>query len=304
MSAGAQNGTSADGVWRISIPGAVGAGNSFRRIPGLNKRFGTIYFRLVRHDGHLFLLTSAVVFALVATLAIQAIFQSPLAIFLLLALMVPAAIAGRYYFNDVRKIDPNKPFQLYLRSFVSDVKPIFPLSRHYRDTPLTGGMGRNIRAIGSPQDPFPRNLGFNVSLVTASDDTWQTVVIDMMQRASYIWIHCGLHHWVQWELQRALVLRDVTHIGFILPAENKEKVWQFVFSLAVQSSPEFGHLRELDVSKVMLICFTTGGTPVLVESQTNSPDDYLPGIYAARYALLVNASSSGQLSAIKHETQS
>jgi hypothetical protein len=58
-------------------------------------------------------------------------------------------------------------------------------------------MGRNVRAIGSPQDSFPLNLGFNVSMVSSSNEEWQEVVLGMLRHADYIWIRCGLHAWVQ-----------------------------------------------------------------------------------------------------------
>ena len=277
------NGVGTDGVWRITIPPSAGVGNLFCKIPGLEKRFGAIYFRLLKHDRHLLLVVCAATFAMAAT-GLGFYFQTPVVLGLFVLLMIPAFRAGRYYLNDVRHVGADSPFQLYLRAFVSDIG--LSLTRRYRNVPLTAGMGRNVRAIGSPQDSFPLNLGFNVSMVSSSNEEWQEVVLGMLRHADYIWIRCGLHAWVQWELRKVLALRAVRHVGFILPAESKEEVWKFVLSVAGDSEA-FRRLGSLDVSHVLVVCFTSSGMPVVVQSQRNSADDYLPALYAARFAMLL-----------------
>jgi hypothetical protein len=211
---------------------------------------------------------------------------------LVILVAMPALAVGvrvfRYVLNDRRQDLTNRAFNLYLRPFLNDRKPAFDLGAvfRYRDVPLTGGMGPNVCAIGSPHDNFPRNLGLNTALIQASGDAWQSVVVDLISRAEHIWIYCALETWVQWEITKVLELRKPRKVCFVLPPERKQEIWSSVLASAPGSVPQLEALRDHDMTRAMFVCFAADGSAVVVNSQRGSADDYLPGIYAARYALL------------------
>ena len=272
----------------ITIPPSAGKGNLLCKIRELDRSFGAIYWQLLKHDGHVPIVVGAAAFGLLTAFVILVFFQTPLVILL----TVPAIAVGvrvlRYVLNDRRRDRANRRFTLYLRPFLTDRKPAFDLGAvvRYRDAPLTGGMGRNVQAIGSPHDSFPRNLGLNTALIQASDDTWQSVVVDLISRADHIWIHCALDTWVQWEIRKVLELRKPANVRFILPPRQKQEIWSSVLASAPECLPELESLKQRDMTRTMFVCFQGDGSAVVVESQRGSADDYLPGIYAARYALL------------------
>ncbi len=272
----------------ITIPPSAGKGNLFCQIRELDRSFGAIYWRLLKHDGHVPIVAGAFAFGLLAAVVIIVFFETPLLILLAAPAMAVGVRALRYVLNDRRRARTKPTFTLYLRPFLTDRKPAFDLGAvvRYRDAPLTGGMGPDVQAIGSPHDSFPRNLGLNTALIQASDDTWQSVVVNLISRADRIWIHCSLDTWVQWEIRKVLELRKLTNVCFILPPKQKQEIWSSVLASAPERLSEIESLKERDMTRTMFVCFSADGSVVIVESQRGSADDYLPGIYAARYALL------------------
>ena len=279
------------GIRTIIIPWSAGKGNFFCKIRGLDKSLGAIYWQIMKHDGHLLLVLFFMVFGGLAALALTAYFETPLVLLAFApALAIVFRVVRHYLKDDVRRLVANQTFNLYLRPFSSDRKLAVDLGAgfRYKDVPLTGGMGRNVRAIGSPHDAFPRNLGLNVSLTHAPDRTWQAIATELITQADHIWVHCGPQEWVQWEIRKIFELRRMARIGFILPPVRKEEIWALVLSNAPKGLREIERLKDLNVARIMFICFASEGSTILVESQRNSADDYLPGLYAARYAMLDN----------------
>jgi len=74
----------------ITIPPSAGKGNLFCKIRELDRSFGAIYWRLLKHDGHVPIVAGALAFGLLAAFVILAFFESPLVILL----TVPAIAVG------------------------------------------------------------------------------------------------------------------------------------------------------------------------------------------------------------------
>jgi hypothetical protein len=260
----------------------------FCRIREFNKSFGAVYWHILKRDGHIHIVLAAMAAGLCATYLLKSYLDKPLAFLVIAPAFAIGMRAFRHVLNDGARKLPNRPFTLYLRPFLSDRKLAFDLGTvfRYRDAPLSGGMGRDVHAIGSPHDSFPRNLGLNVALTWASDETWQSVVTDLIARADHIWIYCTLEEWVQWEIRQVLTQRKLTAIGFILPPKRRQEVWASVLAGAPARQSQLDHLKQRDMTFTMYVCFAADGSSIFIESQSNSADDYLPGIYAARYALL------------------
>ena len=83
-----------------------------------------------------------------------------------------------------------------------------------------------------------------------------------------------------------LELRKLSSIAFVLPTDNKQRVWDSVAWKAPKNTPEIERLRQLDVSHLMIVCFKSPDTLVLARGERDSPSDYLPAVYAARSVML------------------
>ena len=57
-----------------------------------------------------------------------------------------------------------------------------------------------------------------------------------------------------------LELRKLSSIAFVLPTDNKQRVWDSVAWKAPKNTPEIERLRQLDVSHLMIVCFKSPDT--------------------------------------------
>ena len=55
---------------------------------------------------------------------------------------------------------------------------------------------------------------------------------------------------------------------------------------APEGMPEVECLKQLDVTNVMIVCFKSFDTLVVVKGERDSRTDYFPAVYAARYLML------------------
>jgi hypothetical protein len=91
-------------------------------------------------------------------------------------------------------------------------------------------------------------------------------------------------------MRKIFELRELANIGFVLPTEGKSEAWATVLANARTSQRDIHHLEGLNVANAMIVCLSANGSIVIVESKRNSAGAYLPGMYAARYAMLEDAS--------------
>ena len=271
----------------VVIPAWAGSiWRQYRKIPGLDKSILGLGWNLGRHDGYSArLAVFFIVVIFVGSVLISIAFPPAAAI---LPVVFPIFARGlRYLLRDRRPFDSNKPFTLYLRPFSSDPTVLnWEGPSRYKDMPLTQAFGPNVRAVGSPRDMFPSNIGFNVSLIHASNESWQAAVTESIERAKFIWIQCGLQQWVQWEIRRVLELRTLSSIAFVLPTNDKQQVWDLIVSYTPENTPDIERLRQLDVTHLMIVCFKSPDTLVLVRGERDSQSEYLAAVYAARSVML------------------
>lgn len=279
----------------FSLGGGIGGGNLFGQIPFFGKTFLRIWLEILQHDGHMRLLVISTTIGLLIGIITSVVAQTsklpafPVAIIMCFFIAVSSR-SWRYYANDLN-IGSNKmkKFSLYLRPFKSDERAFFQsfaIAFRYRDVPLTGALGKNIMAMGSPHDLFPRNLGFNVSLRYAEKHLWQEIVIDLISRADRVWIQLGQEEWVQWEIRKISELNALEKTAFILPTKLKEESWRVMLSNLSSNALRKYEFSEVDISRAMIVGLASSESIIVVKSERNSPDDFLPALYAFRYALI------------------
>ena len=110
---------------------------------------------------------------------------------------------------------------------------------------------------------------------------------ESIEHAQFIWIRCGPQEWVQWEIRQVFESPEgLSGVAFVLPTDNKQQVWDLVLSNAPEGVPEIEYMKQLDVTNVMIVFFKSSDTLVLVKGECDSPDDYVPAVFVARYLML------------------
>jgi hypothetical protein len=130
-------------------------------------------------------------------------------------------------------------------------------------------------AIGAPDEPLPQ-LGAARGYFT--NDTWQSAVIDWVDKAQLIVTVAGPTRWIRWELETILDRNAWPKLLVLLPPSTREdhaaRCWDNIVG-ALQDGPWGDALDGLDPREVVAMRLLDGGGLSVVTSNRRRMVDYV-----------------------------
>jgi len=128
--------------------------------------------------------------------------------------------------------------------------------------------------VGAPDEPLPQLGAARVYLAT---DSWQSKVIDLMDRAQLIVMAAGATRSVQWELDTVLSRDAWSKLVVLMPASTQEDHatrWGAIVA-ALQDESWHDALAGLDPREVIAMRLLDGGEISAVTSDRRLTVDYV-----------------------------